>query len=514
MEELFKRFLDFLPIPFLAAAAAVAAVAWLVKQLRPGSEYGEVLKDKTFRRAAVFILAVLLIYLGVRSAWTKLTGADFVAGEKGICVAEFKDDKDDVLQRHTVEQLRTLMSDDPSLATVRVEPYPVMPTSDSEARVLADRHHAVATIWGTVISGLGVNMVQFEVTPRLEQHGIRKFCPKYPDIGDFTQGFVAFVRASVPAASTPQEDTQNLYIQQQLRELKADNQRLTAFVTQLQREISSRGSGKGLTNDGEAVTQTVQTQAVNANRRRFGLFVGITNYPGLGAQFRLMFPSKDAQDMAAAFRASSAQTNHVNLLLDSRATRANVLSGMSEISREVQPDDQVWLYFAGTGFRYGAEETSYMALADAQANNLQANSLSGAELLRWIQGLKAKQVMVLLDSCYSGFDLSRHRGIDVKRLRALDESRSGRVVLAASGADEFALEETKLGHGLFTYYVLQGLAGKADPTGDGYITAYDLFKYVQVAVMSHSPYQHPSFTTLDGTADFAVASVQTSAQVH
>jgi len=503
MEELFKRFLDVLPVPYLLAVVALAGVAWIVKELRPGSEYGDVLRDRIFRRAALCILALLLIFVAARSIWTTITGRNFLPGERGICVAEFNGDRDDVLQRHTLEQLRTVISEDPALASVRVEAYPIAPASDSEARRIADRHHAVATIWGSVISGFGANMVQFEVTPHYGQPDIRKFCPKYPDITDFTQGFVAFVKTSVPPAASAREDTQNAYVQQQLQQLRGENERLAARVNQLQGDIASVTTQKGQ-------TENVPAQDVRA-QRRFGLFVGINDYKNMGSQFKLMFPSADARAMAEAFRATSTAPNDVVLLVDSDATRDNVLSRMADISKKVQPGDQVWLYFAGLGFRYGNGESSYMAMADTQAANLQSNSLSSDELRNWVDGLKATQVMVLLDACYSGFGI-RHRGISTEAVREFDDSRAGRVLLAASQADQFALEDRKLGHGLFTYFLLQGLSGKADLRGRGYVTSSELFTYVRVGVVSSSPYQDPYYAVISGSGDFTVAEMPSSAK--
>jgi len=182
MEEVFKRFLDLLPMPLLLGIAAVLGLAWVIKQFRPNSEYGDVLRDKIVRRASLLIFAVFLAYLGARYAWIHITAVDFRPGERGICVAEFNDDKDGAVQRHLVELIRTLIADDPTLATVRIEPYPSIPSSDAEARKLADRHHAVATVWGTVISESGLRLVSFVVTPRSEQHGIRKFCARYPEL--------------------------------------------------------------------------------------------------------------------------------------------------------------------------------------------------------------------------------------------------------------------------------------------------------------------------------------------
>jgi uncharacterized caspase-like protein len=42
-----------------------------------------------------------------------------------------------------------------------------------------------------------------------------------------------------------------------------------------------------------------------------------------------------------------------------------------------------------------------------------------------------------------------------------------------------ALEVPSLGHGLFTYYVLEGLQGKADRNGDGIVTVSELYEYVE-----------------------------------
>jgi caspase domain-containing protein len=516
MEEIFKRFLDVLPIPLLVGVGAVVGVAWLLKQLRPNSEYGDVLRDKTFRRASLFIVAIVLMYLGARYIWLYVTAVDFRPGERGIYVAEFKDDKDDIVQRHVVELIRTLIANDPLLSSVRIEPYHGIPSSDAEARRLADRHHAAAIVWGTVISESEVHMVSFEVTPRDEHQGIRKFCPKYPEIGDFTEPLVAFVKTSVPVASSRQEDAQNSYMQQQFQELRGENQRLSSIVDRLQRNIDAMQSQPSITHGGGNTSDTPTTEETVTKKRRFGIFIGINNYASLGSQ--LMFPSNDARAMADAFRAGSSLQNTVVTLIDASATREHVLSSMEDIARQVQPGDQVWLYFAGIGFQYGSEPSSYLALAGTQARSLQAGSLSSDELIHWVKDLKAKQVLLLIDACYSGGML--HRGISVSpqpsiAYRELMEKRGGRVLIAAGQADQLAFEDAKLGHGIFTYYLLQGLTGAADFDRDGYITAMELSSYVTSEVAGHSsgraqvPYTS-ALGTLDAMGDLVVAEIKSS----
>ncbi|MCZ6450289.1 MAG: hypothetical protein O6837_08475 [Deltaproteobacteria bacterium] len=50
--------------------------------------------------------------------------------------------------------------------------------------------------------------------------------------------------------------------------------------------------------------------------------------------------------------------------------------------------------------------------------------------------------------------------------------------MAAAKPNQVALELPKLGHGLFTKFVLDGLQGKADTNGDGYVTLLELYPYL------------------------------------
>ena len=52
------------------------------------------------------------------------------------------------------------------------------------------------------------------------------------------------------------------------------------------------------------------------------------------------------------------------------------------------------------------------------------------------------------------------------------------MILSASRANEVSVENDDLGHGVFTYYVLEGLRGKADFDRDGVITVDELYTYI------------------------------------
>ena len=107
-------------------------------------------------------------------------------------------------------------------------------------------------------------------------------------------------------------------------------------------------------------------------------------------------------------------------------------------------------------------------------------------------------LIFIADACYSG--ASGGRTIGIKRMRAnisdafIDRisSGKGRVIITASGANEISAEYDELQHGVFTYYMLEGLKGKADLDKDGIITVDEVYNYVSINVpLATGQSQHP-----------------------
>jgi TolA-binding protein len=71
-------------------------------------------------------------------------------------------------------------------------------------------------------------------------------------------------------------------------------------------------------------------------------------------------------------------------------------------------------------------------------------------------------------------------------------------MLTAGGADQMVADGGPDGHSIFTWTLLQGLAGKGDLNGDGLITGTELAAYVAPAVASVSQ-QTPAFGSLPGS---------------
>jgi uncharacterized caspase-like protein len=99
--------------------------------------------------------------------------------------------------------------------------------------------------------------------------------------------------------------------------------------------------------------------------------------------------------------------------------------------------------------------------------------------------LQAKEVIVALDSCFSGAGgrsvLAKGARPLVMTMESLAISQKVAVFSAASG-DQISSTYEEKGHGLFTYFILKGLKGEGDTNGDGKIEMGELFEYIKPQV--------------------------------
>ena len=129
-------------------------------------------------------------------------------------------------------------------------------------------------------------------------------------------------------------------------------------------------------------------------------------------------------------------------------------------------------------------------------------------ILREIKALK--QVLVI-DACHSGGAtelLATRGGGEEKALAQLSRS-AGVHVLASAGSEQYAGEFASLGHGIFTYLLLEGLSGKADGAPkDGKVTVYEIKSYLddQVPEMTRKIKGHSQYpNTFSRGSDFPIS---------
>ncbi len=197
---------------------------------------------------------------------------------------------------------------------------------------------------------------------------------------------------------------------------------------------------------------------------------------------------------------------NVTLLLDQDATLTRVRSTLgTHLKNMAGKDDMVIIFFAGHGATErdvmspdGDGLEKYLLPYDADPKDLYATAMPMGEISKIFSRIQAERLVFIADSCYSG--ASGGRTIDVSGIRAtiseafLDRiaGGKGRVIITASSANEVSAEYDNLKQGVFTYYLVEGLKGKADTDKDGVITVDEAYQYVSETVpRATNQEQHP-----------------------
>jgi WD40 repeat protein len=180
---------------------------------------------------------------------------------------------------------------------------------------------------------------------------------------------------------------------------------------------------------------------------------------------------------------------NVTTFFNEKATRSAILESFTTIAKQSGPRDVFVFYFAGHGvmssdskseFFLAPHELTQLYGADDQ---LRVKAISSAELLTASQKISAQKQLFLLDACQSAGALQTvaARGASEEKAVAQLARASGTHWITASGSEQFATEFEKLGHGTFTYALLEALSGKAD-NGDGRVSVNEIKAYLETQV--------------------------------
>lgn len=200
------------------------------------------------------------------------------------------------------------------------------------------------------------------------------------------------------------------------------------------------------------------------------------------------YASHDAQVMGDYLtRVMGYQEENVALLLNDRAAKADIEKYVEKwLPNRVEKDASVFVYFSGHGAPNPKTGDAYLVPYDGDPAFVDETGYALKRLYQQVGKLPAKDVVVMLDSCFSG---AGGRSVIGKGMRPMMLSvenpvlASGKtVVLAASAGDQVSSTHDKKSHGLLTYFFLKGLQGEADGNGDGAVELQELFAYLRPQV--------------------------------
>ena len=186
-----------------------------------------------------------------------------------------------------------------------------------------------------------------------------------------------------------------------------------------------------------------------------------------------------------ARKAFGIKKQNIKILVDEDASLSKTYSAIFKwLPGKIKSNEtDLVIFFSGHGLASSDGKAKYILPSDADPDLLSKTALSRSELFNQIIELNPKSVTMFFDTCYSGVSRDEETLLaSAKPLRIVadvnNEIPDNFTIFTASKAEQISsgLKEAK--QGIFSYYLMKGLEGKADTNKDKNITNGELLAYM------------------------------------
>ncbi|HEY1485818.1 MAG TPA: caspase family protein, partial [Micromonosporaceae bacterium] len=308
-----------------------------------------------------------------------------------------------------------------------------------------------------------------EGTRSLELIGLLSFIITATDAGESLAKVIRAIRAVAQRYAKARRPVQVTVGESDVDLATADDQRIASVIAAIE---ASRPTGV-----------------------RAALIVANAAYDHAGLT-ELRAPGADADALAGVLRDPTIGGFDVELITDAdeRTIRRRLAAFFARRDR----DDVLLLHFSCHGVK-DFRGRLYFAARDTDLDALGATAVPASFVNDLLDETMAGRVVLILDCCYSGAFArgAATRGDDAVHVNDEFGGGTGRIVLTASSATEYAFEGTAITRAdgqpsVFTSALVEGLAsGSADLDEDGDISIDELYDYTYRTVRRATPGQAP-----------------------
>ncbi|MBI1290372.1 hypothetical protein GC173_03910 [bacterium] len=216
------------------------------------------------------------------------------------------------------------------------------------------------------------------------------------------------------------------------------------------------------------------TQLASVQQQRWiALIIGLNDY-GMsdGAIPSLTTARNDAADLATVLR--DKYRFEVRTLTDREATISGIQKTFEKLAADLTPNDNVLIYYAGHGHILPASSLGLWIVADSKE---QTDGVYNAQIKEFIRRLKARRVILVSDSCYSG-DFVR---------RAVGRPRTETVTSAPEVVLQISAKIAGNGNPAREVITSGNLAPVPDTSADGFCAGHSPFACALLNALEQVP---------------------------
>jgi uncharacterized caspase-like protein len=237
---------------------------------------------------------------------------------------------------------------------------------------------------------------------------------------------------------------------------------------------------------------------------KLALIIGVNQYAEGSNLQTLKWAEKDAEDLAKAL---TDQGYKVDLLTGAKAIKTTIRYRLKNLAARVEPGKGTIVFaFSGHGAQApdwkdaaGAahEGEQYLLTAESSPDALQETALKFDEVQTVLKDSHAARKMMFIDACREPAEGSEADSGERSKappaaptLRRLEAAEGIKILNSTAPRTRSYEEDTPIQHGIFTYFLLDALSGKAAGP-EGLITFDRVANWVIDHVQDHRPAQKP-----------------------
>ncbi|MCC6408565.1 MAG: caspase family protein, partial [Planctomycetes bacterium] len=237
--------------------------------------------------------------------------------------------------------------------------------------------------------------------------------------------------------------------------------------------------------------------------RRVAILIASSRYPDEPGLATLDAPEKDVDELQKVLAGDHGGVFDEVLVLKNQPSQ-KVRVQLNRSLRTAAKDDQVLIYFSGHG-KLDPTGRLCLTMTDTVLDALESSAVRIGELKDFLDVSRCKNVMLLLDCCYSGAVGKSFTRSSVDDQLQVAAQGAGICIMSASSAVQTALETPEAGLGVFTRNVIEGIrTGAADVDGDGLVTFDELYDYVNQSVSAEG-HQRPQKWAFQAEGELLIA---------
>lgn len=226
----------------------------------------------------------------------------------------------------------------------------------------------------------------------------------------------------------------------------------------------------------ESLPQMTPSFPANSRGKNVALFIGITDYGEFqGRNYnlsddlywtRLNNPINDCNAIAKLLTTQyQFAPQNIRFLFNENATRDKIIDTFEALAKELTPEDNLVIYYAGHGFYNQVTNIGYWVPVDAQKNQI-SKYIPNSDIRNYLGSFNSFHTLIIADACFAGSMIGM-------RGDALKESYKSRWVIT-SGNMEMVDDGPPGQHSPFAKALIETLRDNQQAS----LNADDLFKHI------------------------------------